>query len=504
MVNMQKIWTFLRTHPNTTMLSSLGLLCLLLLAMAILWRDQSSTLERVQNRGKLIVLTRNSASTYYRTADGAAGLEYDLAAGFAEYLGVDLEIRLRTGINVMLNALSRREGDLIAAGMSITPERQQAYRFGPVYQTSSPVVIYRAGEDKPQNVQELAGQSLAVNAGASYIDLLQQLQAGQVELGWNEVEAAGVEQLLQMVTVGEYQHAVIDSTDLHFNRAFYPEINQAFALDEEEPLAWVFPRTGDDSLVQKAREYFYLISSDGRLDEILQRYLDQEIELQQVATITVQEQMRDRLPEYRLLFEAAADQFSFDWRLLAAVGYQESHWDAQAVSPTGVRGIMMLTRNTAEHLNVNDRQDPAQSILGGARYLRQLINSLPDRIDEPDRTLLGLAAYNIGLGHLEDARILTERIGLNPDLWQDVSKALPLLNQPQHYETLKHGYARGRTALRYVNNIRSYYELLSAMDARNHPLVAHQTYPSEPAANAVKPQRRTNDTLEVAAAVEEN
>jgi membrane-bound lytic murein transglycosylase F len=256
-------------------------------------------------------------------------------------------------------------------------------------------------------------------------------------------------------------------------------------------------------LVQKAREYFYLISSDGRLDEILQRYMDQQIELQQVATITFQEQMRDRLPEYRLLFEAAADQFSFDWRLLAAVGYQESHWDAQAVSPTGVRGIMMLTRNTAQYLNVKDRQDPAQSILGGARYLRELINSLPDRIDEPDRTLLGLAAYNIGLGHLEDARILTQRIGLSPDLWQDVSKALPLLNQPQYYETLKYGYARGRTALRYVNNIRSYYELLSAMDARNHPLVAHQTYLIGPAADASL-QSRANDPLEAAAAVEEN
>lgn len=473
---MQKIWAFLRNHPNTAMLSSLGLLCLALLAAAILWREQASALERVQQRGKLVVLTRNSASTYYRSADGEAGLEYDLAAGFAEYLGVDLEIRLRTGINVMLQALSEREGDLIAAGMSITPERQQRYRFGPVYQTSSPVVIYRAGDDKPQDVGDLSGRSLAVNAGASYIDLLQQLQTEQTQLGWKEVEAAGVEQLLQMVTVGEYQHAVIDSTDLHFNRAFYPEINLAFALDEEEPLAWVFPRSGDDSLVQKAREYFYLISSNGRLDEIMQRYMEQQIDLQQVAAITFQEQVRDRLPEYRLLFEAAADQFGFDWRLLAAVGYQESHWDAQAVSPTGVRGIMMLTRNTASYLNVSDREDPAQSILGGARYLRELINSLPDRIAEPDRTLFGLAAYNIGLGHLEDARILAQRIGLNPDLWQDVSKALPLLNQPQHYATVKYGYARGRTAVRYVNNIRAYHELLSAMDDRNHPLVAHQSY----------------------------
>jgi len=473
---MQNVLNILRRHPNTFILSVLGLICFVLLTMAIIGRDQPEGLERVLQRDKLIVLTRNSAATYYRTADGEAGLEYDLAAGFADYLGVDLEIRLRTGINVMLQALDKGKGDLIAAGMSITPERQQNYRFGPIYQTSTPVVIYRAGETRPRLVADLVGRSLAVNAGASYIDLLQQLQLTYDNLEWEAVESAGVEQLLQMVTVGEYDYAVIDSTDLHFNRAFYPEINLGFKLDEEESMAWVFPQSADDALLQQARAYFDQISSNGQLDAIRQRYMDQRIDLKQVATITFQEQVRDRLPELRLLFEAAANQYGFDWRLLAAVGYQESHWDAEAVSPTGVRGIMMLTRNTARSLDVDDRTDPAQSILGGARYLREQIDALPQRITEPDRTLLGLAAYNIGLGHLEDARILTQRQGKNPDSWDDVSETLPLLNQPKYYETLKYGYARGNTAVRYVNNVQAYYELLSAMDDRNHPLITQQGY----------------------------
>ncbi len=473
---MQKVLNILRRHPNTVILSVLGLICFVLLALAIIGRDQPAALERVLQRGQLIVLTRNSAATYYRTADGEAGLEYDLAAGFADYLGVDLEIRLRTGINVMLQALDKGKGDLIAAGMSITPQRQQKYRFGPVYQTSNPVVIYRAGENRPRSVADLVGRSLAVNAGASYIDLLQHLQLTYDDLEWAAVESAGVEQLLQMVTLGEYDYAVIDSTDLHFNRAFYPEINLGFELDAEESMAWVFAQSTDDTLLQQASAYFDRISSNGQLDAIRQRYMDQRIDLQQVATITFQQQVRDRLPELRLLFEAAADQYGFDWRLLAAVGYQESHWDAQAVSPTGVRGIMMLTHNTARSLDVEDRTDPAQSILGGARYLRQQIDALPQRITEPDRTLLGLAAYNIGLGHLEDARVLTQRMGKNPDRWHDVSEILPLLNQPEYYETLKYGYARGNTAVRYVNNVQAYFELLSAMDDRNHPLIAEQGY----------------------------
>ncbi len=464
-------------HLYVWALGALALVCVL--AVVTLWHDQPPALERVLNRGKLIVLTRNSASTYYRSADGEEGLEYDLAAGFADYLGVDLEMRVRTGINVMLHALDQSQGDLIAAGMSITPERQRSYRFGPVYQTSSPVVIYRAGRARPHDIDDLVGQRVVVNAGASHIDTLLKLQQQQPSLAWEEVKAAGVEQLLQMVTVGEYDYAIIDSIDLHFNRAYYPEINPAFELDAQESIAWIFPLSADDSLVQKAREYFYLIASNHTLDQLLHRHMAQQIDLQPVAAITFQEQIRDRLPEYRDLFELAAEESGFDWRLLAAVGYQESHWNAQAVSPTGVRGIMMLTRNTANYLNITDRKDPAESILGGARYLRELINSLPERIPEPDRTLMGLAAYNIGLGHLEDARILAQRLGMDPDRWQDVSKTLRMLNQPLYHETLKYGYARGQTAVRYVDNIRAYYELLSAMDDRNHPLVAQRDDPPQ-------------------------
>lgn len=486
---MGKLWAIIRQHPIIASLATMGLVGLLLLTTMMVKRDQPTALERVKNRGSLVVLSRNSAATYYRSSDGEAGLEYDLAAGFAQYLDVDLEIKLRTGINVLLQSLRRGEADLIAAGMSITPERQQTFRFGPVYQSSTPVVIYRAGELRPQALQDLVGHRLAVNAGASYIESLRHERSTEPGLAWDEVEAAGVEQLLHMVTVGEYDYAVIDSTDLDINSAFYPEINKGFELQGSESLAWLFPRSSDDSLVQKAREYFHLVESDGTLAAIMQRYQDQQIDLQQVATITFQDQVRDRLPEYRRVFEKAAEQSGFDWRLLAAVGYQESHWDPNAVSPTGVRGIMMLTNNTANYLNVNDREDPTQSILGGARYLRELINSLPERIDEPDRTLMGLAAYNIGLGHLEDARILAQRMGMSPDLWADVSQALPLLNQQQYHVSLKYGYARGRTALRYVNNIRAYYEFLSAMDDRNHPLIAQHYAPDYNVSRSVSQSR---------------
>lgn len=168
------------------------------------------------------------------------------------------------------------------------------------------------------------------------------------------------------------------------------------------------------------------------------------------------------LPRYRRSFEDSARRAGLDWRLLAAVGYQESRWDPAARSPTGVRGLMMLTVDTAEDLGV-DREDPAQSILGAGRLLADIYAALPPRIREPDRTAMALAAYNQGLGHLLDARDVADLRGGNPDRWDDVRAALPLLEQPDWIATTKYGYARGSEAVDFVERVRGYYTTLKAM-----------------------------------------
>ena len=180
------------------------------------------------------------------------------------------------------------------------------------------------------------------------------------------------------------------------------------------------------------------------------------------------EHIETRLPQYRHWFREAAAEIGVDWRLLAAVGYQESHWDPAATSPTGVRGLMMLTEETARSLNVADRLDPRASIFGGARYFVWIRNQIPARILEPDRTWFTLAAYNVGMGHLEDARILTQMHGKNPDSWNDVREHLPLLTQAKWYSRVKRGYARGWEPVRYVENIRGYMDILDwvATDTR--------------------------------------
>ncbi|MEE8343000.1 MAG: membrane-bound lytic murein transglycosylase MltF, partial [Gammaproteobacteria bacterium] len=213
------------------------------------------------------------------------------------------------------------------------------------------------------------------------------------------------------------------------------------------------------------------IKQDGTLGRLMDRYYGHLPEFNYVGTSSFLRHIRSRLPKYQELFMQGADAIGEDWRLVAAIGYQESHWNPKAVSPTGVRGIMMLTRNTTAYLGLNNRIDPRQSILGGARYFSLVKRKVPARISEPDRTWLALAAYNIGFGHLEDARKLTEGQGGNPDKWVDVKQRLPLLSQSKWYRHTEHGYARGQVSVQYVENVRSYYDILIWSTRRNHALL---------------------------------
>jgi len=194
--------------------------------------------------------------------------------------------------------------------------------------------------------------------------------------------------------------------------------------------------------------------------------------------------VQSRLPRYRQWFEEAATHVGEHWRLLAAIGYQESKWDPDAVSPTGVKGLMMLTESTAQQIGVSDRTDPKQSIRGGAVYFSSVRDKIPARILEPDRTWLALAAYNVGFGHLEDARVLAQTAGRDPDSWQDVRAFLPLLAQEYWYAQTKRGYARGWEPVRFVDNIRSYLDILEWVAADSGPRAASSDAP-DPAQDSI-------------------
>lgn len=440
----------------------IGSFCLILLTSC----DNTKThlgfsrLEQIKHEGALHVLTRQAPTTYYEGPEGYTGLEYDLITLFADYLGVEAHFIIPNTFEGILNQISSGQADIAAAGLTITKERKQRMRFAPPYQTITEQIIYRSGKKRPKRIRDLTRGIIEVVKGTSHEATLKSLKKKHPQLEWNVNSELDTDGLLYLVNEGLIDYTIADSQQAAVIRSFYPRLNIAFDLTEPRQLAWALPPSRDNSLYDEVVKFFDKIKKDNTLQNLLEKHYGHTNNLNYVGNCKFRQHIKDRLPAYIAYFRSAAEKHHLDWRLLAAIGYQESHWNEDATSPTGVKGVMMLTHGTAKQLKIKDRTDPLQSINGGALYFKQRLKKIPARIAEPDRTWFALASYNVGYGHLEDARILTQQRGGNPDKWMDVKQSLPLLSKKKWYKKTKHGYARGREPVRYVENIRSYYDLL--------------------------------------------
>lgn len=422
-----------------------------------------SELDRVRAAGDLVVITVNSPTTYYEGSDQYVGFEYDMAKAFAKYLGVKLKIVTVKQFADVLPALQDGRGDMAAAGITITDERKKAFRFSLPYQHIHQQLVYRASGHKPRDFADLQGRDIAVVAGTSYIDRLKELKKQYPKLEWSESHDQDVGDLLEMVWEGLLEYTIADSQIVKLQQQHFPELRVAFNMRKQESLAWAFRRDVDGSLYHAANLFMKRIRRNGELKILLERYYG-AISSNPVNMSIYRLRIHNRLPKYQLWFEQSGKKHEIDWRLLAAIGYQESFWNPKEVSPTGVRGIMMLTEVTATHVGVKNRLDPPQSIEGGARYLREMYDRIPDEVTPPDRLWMALAAYNIGFHHLMDARKITRMQHADPNQWLEVERRLPLLAQARWYRNLKYGYARGWEPVQYVNRIRSYYDVLKKID----------------------------------------
>jgi len=450
--------------------------------------QQPSVLDQIRQQGELVVVTRNSPTTYYEGPNGPAGFEYELANQFADYLGVRLKIVTVENFNDILPTVARRNAHLAAAGLTVTAARKKQVHFGPPYQNITQQLVYRSGRPRPHKTSDLTNGLVKVVAGSSHAARLRKLSATIPGLHWQASKHTGISELLTRVWNKSLDYTVADSNEIRLYQHFYPELRVAFNLSEPQQLAWAFPKGGDSSLYQEAVKFFALISANGQLAQLKERHYLYTQKLNYVGKRIFSRHIDKRLPRYLSHFKQAARKNNLDWRLLAAIGYQESHWNHRAISPTGVRGIMMLTRSTAADMGFHNRIKPQNSINGGARYFARLKKRIPASIDEPDRTWFALAAYNLGLGHIKDIRRITAHRGSNPDQWSQVRKNLPLLMQKRWYRKTRHGYARGIEAQRYVENIRSYYDILQW---RNRPTTVSPTllvkYPAVKTAYSLSP-----------------
>jgi membrane-bound lytic murein transglycosylase F len=432
-------------------------------------------LPSAQQSRELVIVTYNNPATYYVNGNNDfAGLEYDLAKMFERDLGPDMKVKFLVvdSVGDVIPALLKGKAHVAAAGLGLTRLRSHLVRFGPSYQRVQPqVVVNRERNKDVKKLADLTDKSLEVASGSSDAEHLAEIASQLPQLHWSAIHNAGADELLEKVAEGTLDATIANSQLVSVVQNYYPNLDVAFDFGTPEDLAWAFPKTGEEWIYRKAQKFFTRIQNDGTLRNLIDRYYGHTERLNSMDVTNFLVRSRTVLPQYLKYFKQAQETSSVDWRLLAALSYQESHWDTYSTSPTNVRGMMMLTEDTADRLGVTNRLDPKQSIPAGGRYLLMMKDSIPAYIQEPDRTWLALAAYNIGIAHLEDARALAKRLKLNPDAWADVKKTLPLLNKAEYYTTLKYGFARGGAPVVFVESVRTYYNILEKHEQKHTPVL---------------------------------
>ena len=417
----------------------------------------ASLLDKIKQRGKLIILTTNAPTTYYFNRDNElTGPEYDMTQSFAESLKLEVEYKVYDSTKDVIDALRLNEGDLAAAGLTVNEVRRKEFDYGPVYQKTNEHLVCHRDRKRIRKKQELIGTEIIVAADSSYIETLK----GYPDVTWVEDDQSSTSLLLSKAAKKEIECTISDSTLYDIERRYHTELLSKYVLAKESELAWMLNKHSE-KLQQAIVEWFSNYKKNEDLSYMLDKYYGYVEIFDYVDTHKFLKRTKTRLPQYKTFFIDAAEENGLKASLLAAQSYQESHWNRKAKSPTGVRGIMMLTQPVAKSLGVTNRLHAKQNIFAGAKFQAKMKKMVAD-VDEPDRTWLALAAYNVGRGHFRDAQSLARKLNKNPDRWAEMKEVLPLLSQKKYYKDLRYGYARGNEPVRYVTRIRSYDELLYA------------------------------------------
>jgi len=391
-------------------------------------------------------------------SDDDIDFELELATLFAQRLHLKVQ-PVPMASDHIVQELTTHKVHFAAAGLR--SNSASALRFSTSYQTLSEQVICK--DKTPKHLDDLANRSIEVLAESAQENALRTVAEHQFNLHWEESHHSSVPELLKEVAEGRIDCTVANEEQIATARNFYTKLGDVLDLNTQSHLAWAFAADVDATLLNAANDFFAGIKNDGTLAVLIDRHYGHNERLEPVDAVAFVSKAQTVLPHFKRWFEEAAALTGIEWQLLASLAYQESHWDPLATSYTNVRGMMMLTEDTADQMNVEDRLDAHASIIAGAKYLQKLKESLPDRIDDKERTWMALAAYNQGMGHLEDARVLAVKSSLNPDVWSDVRKVMPLLSRPAYFDQSKHGHARGGEAVILVETVRLYYDMLNRM-----------------------------------------
>lgn len=423
----------------------------------------STLLDKIKEKKQLDVVILNSPTVYYTGPQKELGFEYELISEYAKDIGVDLNLSIVYSVSEALQKSRDGVGDITVAAINKTQDKEKEFLFGPQYYTTQELLIcnnslYKKGTF-PRDVHDLAGLNIVVAKESTYENTLSKLSIDVTDLGFEATTKYSTEQLLELTNQKKIDCTVADSNIFIINQRYYPELLRTLVLSDKKKLAWIL-RKGDNSLRESLYEWLNSYEHSGKMSELREFYYSFLETFDYYDTKVFYKRLRNRLPKYKKYFLDAEEKYNIPWVLLAALSYQESHWNPRATSHTGVRGMMMLTQTTAKQMGVKNRLSAKDSINGGAKYLSMLEQNFPKEVKGKNRWALTLAAYNVGMGHIHDAQTLARRLNKDPYSWSEIKKILPLLSQKKYYKNSKHGYARGEEPVRYVNSIQHYLEMI--------------------------------------------
>ncbi|MFP4548020.1 MAG: membrane-bound lytic murein transglycosylase MltF [Fidelibacterota bacterium] len=431
--------------------------CFIIFGILSFYNCENNGLKKINKNGKIQVITDNNANCYYLYKNQPMGLEYELAKGFADFLGVELEL-ITPSWQEMVPMLLKNRADIIAANLTITDNRQSEMDFSIGILPIQQFVITNNRNDSITTEQDLAGETIHVRKNTSYHERLLELKNQGIDLFPKLYDDLPSEEFIRRVSIDDIPLTISDSHIARLNRRYYPNIQLAFPIEEQQEIGWAVKK-GNSKLLKKINQYFTQIKKNGTFDKLYNKYYGTAEIFDYVDLLKFHERIDKRLPKYESKIKTEAAKYSFDWRLIAAMIYQESHFNPHARSYTGVRGLMQLTLVTAREMGIKSRLNPEQSIQGGVKYLNKIYQRFDD-VNTVDRMKFTMASYNIGYGHIRDAQMLAEQQKMDKNTWNTMIKVLPLLRYRKYYKQTRYGYARGTEPVRYVERIMSYYEIL--------------------------------------------
>ena len=420
--------------------------------------SMNDPVKQIQKRGTIRMITTNSATSYYTYRDSPMGFEYDLAKAFADHLGVTLEVIIPEW-DTMFKVLNSVRGDFIAAGITRTESRERIALFSDPYMSVQQKFIHHKLKFNIKNLEQLAGRTIHVRKGTSYQERLEELKTSGINLHLQLLDDVATEEIIRMVSEKTIKYTIADSNIALLNRRYYPDIKIGLPIQEEEYLGWAVRKT-DKRLRNRINSFLEMAEETGILAKIYEKYYGNLEIFDYFDLKKFHERIKTRLPQYKKIIKTESKKYGFDWRLIAAMVYQESHFDARAKSRTGVRGLMQVTQATAKQMGIKNRLDPKQSMKAGVKFFNLMYKRFDDIPDPQQKKRFALAAYNVGYGHVKDAQAIARQQGMDVNKWASLEKTLPLLSKRKYYKKTRHGYARGREPVHYVERILTYYDIL--------------------------------------------